>query len=210
MLDADSTTFFAVTATLLGLSAGLTPGPLTALVISQTLRFGFREGAVVGLAPILTDGPLVIISAVAITQAGEVEGFLGILSLAGAAFLGYLAWDSLAASALALEDAAAEAPKSLRKSLVANMLNPHAYLFWFVLGGPLVARSVELGGPRPWVFLIVFFACLVGAKITIAWIVARTRHLLAGKGYVWVMRALGGALGVFAVLFFMDGLNKLG
>jgi threonine/homoserine/homoserine lactone efflux protein len=41
----------------LGLSAGVTPGPLLALVIAQTLTHGPREGGKVALAPLLTDAP---------------------------------------------------------------------------------------------------------------------------------------------------------
>jgi len=44
----------------LGLAGGLAPGPLTALVITRALRYGPRAGAVVALAPVLTDGPLLI------------------------------------------------------------------------------------------------------------------------------------------------------
>ena len=35
-----------------GLSAGFSPGPLLALVIAQTIRFGFREGARAAMAPL--------------------------------------------------------------------------------------------------------------------------------------------------------------
>ena len=58
--EADTFLYFMTSGILLGLSGGLSPGPLTALVISQTLRFGAREGMLVALAPILTDGPLVL------------------------------------------------------------------------------------------------------------------------------------------------------
>lgn len=41
----------------LGLSAGLSPGPLQAIVISETLLKGKKEGIKVALAPLLTDLP---------------------------------------------------------------------------------------------------------------------------------------------------------
>jgi uncharacterized membrane protein YdcZ (DUF606 family) len=52
--------------------------------------------------------------------------------------------------------------------------------------------------------------CLVGSKMTIALIVGRSRHLLAGRGYLVVMRTLGVLLVLFALLMFRDGLGFLG
>ena len=208
-LDADSLAFFCSTAAVLGLTAGLMPGPLTALVISQSLRFGFREGAVVATAPVLTDGPLVIASAFFVSEAAELEGALAVLSFLGAAFLLFLAWDSASSGTLQVRDDPELQPQSLRKSVVANLLNPHAYLFWFILGGPLTVRAFDAGGLKPWFFLAIFFGGLVGSKIVIAWLVARYRHLLSGRAYRWVMRSLGLALALCAVLFMLDGFEKL-
>lgn len=180
-----------------------------ALVISQSLRFGFKEGAIVAMAPLVTDGPLVLLSALVLTEAAAIEGALGILSLLGAVFLFYLAWDSASSGTLEVRDDPRQNPQSLRKSVVANLLNPHAYLFWFVLGGPLVVRASEAGGPSSWLFVVVFFGCLVGSKVVIAWLVARYRDRVTGRTYVWVMRSLGLALAGCAVLFVMDGIEKL-
>ena len=46
-----------------GLSAGFSPGPLMALVISQTLKHGIREGAKVAVAPLITDLPIILLAA---------------------------------------------------------------------------------------------------------------------------------------------------
>ncbi|MDY6953588.1 MAG: LysE family translocator, partial [Thermodesulfobacteriota bacterium] len=46
----------------LGLSAGFAPGPLLALVISQTLRHNAVEGLKVALAPLVTDLPIILIT----------------------------------------------------------------------------------------------------------------------------------------------------
>jgi threonine/homoserine/homoserine lactone efflux protein len=48
--------------TLLGLAAGFSPGPLTVLVIGETLRHGLRSGLQVAIAPILTDIPVILLS----------------------------------------------------------------------------------------------------------------------------------------------------
>ena len=86
---------------LLGLSAGLAPGPLLALVITQTLRGGARAGVVVAVAPLLTDVPIVGICLVLV---GVIAGTgsaaaLGAISLVGGSFVAWLAFDTWRAEA---------------------------------------------------------------------------------------------------------------
>lgn len=53
---------FLTTGAILGLSAGIAPGPLLALVISETLRHGMKAGVKVALAPIISDLPIVALT----------------------------------------------------------------------------------------------------------------------------------------------------
>jgi threonine/homoserine/homoserine lactone efflux protein len=48
----------------LGLSCGLAPGPLLALVVAQTLRHGPREGCKIALTPLVTDAPIIVVALV--------------------------------------------------------------------------------------------------------------------------------------------------
>ena len=48
--------------TLFGLAAGFSPGPLTVLVIGETLRHGLRSGLQVAIAPVLTDIPVILLT----------------------------------------------------------------------------------------------------------------------------------------------------
>jgi len=48
------------TGLMLGLTAGVAPGPLLTLVVSQTLRYGVREGIKIAIAPIFTDLPIIL------------------------------------------------------------------------------------------------------------------------------------------------------
>ena len=202
--------FFLQSALLLGTSGGLSPGPLSALVISQTIRFGFKEGVIAGLAPLCTDGPLVLLSAFAFYSLGEMTTTLGVISLAGSIFLLWLAWESFTAGALSLDDAQKQNPASLRKGILTNLLNPNPYMFWLAVGGPLLARAISQGGTTLAVFLVAFFGSLVGTKILIAYLTLRFRSFLVGAGYRWVMRLLGIGLFVYALNFGMDGAKALG
>ena len=73
-----------------------------------------------------------------------------------------------------------------------------------------VKNAVAVGVMPAVLFLIGLYVCLVGSKIMIAWLVARSRGFLKSRGYVYVNRLLGVALVVFAVLFLRDGLSFFG
>jgi threonine/homoserine/homoserine lactone efflux protein len=191
----------------LGLAGGAAPGPLTALVLTRTLRYGPREGARVALAPVLTDGPLLIASAVLAGALSEVA--LGLISLAGAAFLVLLGFESLRAGPLDLD--ALQAPAGgVWRAVLTNLLNPHPYIFWIAIGGPLVAQAADAGVVPVVAFLVGFFGALCGAKIAMALLAGWARQWLTGSAYVWLLRGLGVVMWVFAAGFVWDALGRLG
>jgi threonine/homoserine/homoserine lactone efflux protein len=195
--------------TLLGLSAGFSPGPLLTLVLSQSLRYGSREGVKVAVAPLLTDVPIVAVALFLLTRAGDFAPVLGGLSIGGAAFVGYLAWASLRTKGLEFALGAAE-PRSVRKGAAVNALNPHPYLFWLAVGGPTLLQAWAQSAIAAVGFAACFWGCLVGSKALLAVVVGRTKHLLSDRAYALLMRVLGVLLLFFAAVLLKDGLVLLG
>ena len=104
----------------------------------------------------------------------------------------------------------AEPPRSLRKGVAVNLLNPHVYLFWGTVGVPLMVRFGGGSSLPAWAFAVAFFVCLVGGKVGVAWLVGRSRHRLEGPGYRWVMRGLSLVLGGFGLMLLRDGAVLIG
>jgi len=75
---------------LLGAPAGITPGPMLVLIISETFRHGVRAGAKVAFIPLLTDLPVVLTSGFIFTKILNMNILLGAISLSGSVFLLYL------------------------------------------------------------------------------------------------------------------------
>lgn len=193
----------------LGLSAGLSPGPLLALVVAQSLRHGMGEGAKVALSPLITDLPIIAVSLLVLSQVQGHAWLLGAVSLAGAVFVGKLGLNSLATPRLEL-DPASVAPRSLRQGVVVNLLSPHPYLFWITVGAPTMLKGYEKSPLAAAGFLALFYVALVGAKLLVAVLSGASRRLLAGPAYAWTMRLLGVLLLVFAALLVRDGLRLFG
>ena len=188
-----------------GLSAGISPGPLLTLVMTQTLKHGVREGVKVSLAPLLTDLPIIIVAIFILDRLTSLDPVLGAISLFGAGYLLYLGYESLIFKG-DMPSGQAEAPHSIRKGIVANFLNPSPYMFWFSIGGPLMLKAFDLGLIAAVLFIVPFYCLLVGAKCMVAIIAGRSRHFLRSRYYIYTVRGLGLVLCLFGLLFVKDAL----
>ncbi|MCH7839495.1 MAG: LysE family translocator [Planctomycetes bacterium] len=191
-----------------GLAGGFSPGPTTTVVVSQTLRFGVLDGIKVAIAPALTDAPIILVAVLLVGQLARFEPVLGIISLLGGVFLLYLAFESFRVRGIEIDETQVE-PRSISKGFMANLLNPHPYLFWFVVGAPKLIEAAEITWMTAVAFIAGLYACLIGAKILVAFLVGRSRGFLRSRGYIYVNRVLGVVLAVFSIFFFRDGMRFL-
>ncbi len=192
-----------------GLSSGFSPGPFMTLVIAQSLEHGPREGVKVALAPLITDALIILLTVLLLTRLAQFQFMLGILALGGSLFLCHLAYENFRTRAFDLVTETSS-PRSLRKGVLVNFLNPNPYLFWLTVGSP---RMLEYGKESLCIaagFLAGFYGCLVGSKVLIAITTGKSRNVLSGKPYVYIMRILGAVLLVFAVMLFRNALEFLG
>lgn len=194
--------------TVLGLSAGLAPGPLLVFLVSQTLKYNTREGIKVAVAPLITDLPIIIVAIFLLTKLSAHQKALAMISFFGAAFVCYLAYQTIHFPPL--EKALTHAnPGSLKKATIINFLNPHPYLFWLAVGTPIMATAQEKSRFGALAFILAFYACLVGSKLFLALALGRSRALIRGRTYIYTLRALGILMFLLALLLFRDALRLL-
>ncbi|MBT3244892.1 MAG: LysE family translocator [Bacteroidetes bacterium] len=199
---------YLLTGAILGLVAGISPGPILALVIKESLQNGRKAGMKVATVPLVSDLPIVLLTLIILTKVAEYDAILGIISFLGAGFILLLAYESLRVKAV---QGNLKPPKisSFSKGVLANLLSPHPYLFWLLVGSPMVLKAWNI---TPWAgisFVLGFYLCIVGAKLIIAWISDKSKNVLGTTGYIWVIRILGIILIVLAIYLIMDGINFL-
>lgn len=192
-----------------GLSAGLSPGPLLTLVVAETLKHNATEGVKIAISPLLTDFPIILLTVFILSGLAHVDPVIGIIALCGGGYIAWLGWGSLTFDGADIQPQDAP-PRSIRKGVIANFLNPSPYLFWFSVGGPLMLRALSDSLLSAVSFVLPFYLLLVGMKVLVAIAVGRSRSFLKSTFYVWTIRILGGLLFVFAILFFRNGLSRLG
>jgi len=200
---------FLTTGIILGLSAGFAPGPILALVISETLTHDKRAGIKVALAPIITDLPIIVLTLFVLSKLTGFHTVLGIISLLGGCFILYLGFESIRTKGMTVR-LNNDKPKSLQKGIIINFLSPHPYLFWFSVGGPLTIKAMQHDIIAAAAFISSFYVLLIGSKILIAIAVGKSKSFLTDKTYIYTMRLLGTMLVLLALFLFRDGLHLLG
>ncbi len=131
----------------IGFAAGMTPGPLQAFLLTQTLTHGWRRAMWIVLSPLISDGPIVALILLVLQTASD--SLLRVVGLVGGAFVLYLAWGlwgqirrgEIGAPAAGETPEARTPWAALRKAIVINAMGPGPWLFWSTVMGPLVVSS---------------------------------------------------------------------
>jgi threonine/homoserine/homoserine lactone efflux protein len=192
-----------------GLTAGISPGPLLTLVISETLRHNKREGVKIALAPLITDIPIVLLTIFILSKMASFDIVLGLISILGGIFIAYLGYDSIKSRGIEIDIQNLKL-KSIRKGILVNILSPHPYIFWLMVGAPVTIKAYQENPVAAFAFITAFYVLLVGSKISIALVVDKSRAFLRNKVFIWILRILGLVLLIFAILLIKEGLSYLG
>jgi len=194
---------------IIGLAAGLSPGPLITLVVSETLKNGKKEGIKVAVSPLISESLIVLFVLVILSSIAENSIVIGAISLLGACFLIYLGLSNLRANVKEPKNHLGK-NNALLRGITTNLLNPNTYLFWLTVGGPRILESSLDNLSAPILFILGFYVMLVGSKTAVAIAVDESKTLVRSKHYVYIIRALGIVLIVFALIFVKDALEHFG
>jgi len=185
-----------------GFAAASQPGPLQTYLITQTLARGWKRTLPAALAPLISDGPIIVICLFLLNQVPAwMERFL---YLASGLFILYLAYSaSMSWRGFHLQTPHLESTqqRGLLKAAVLNVLNPNPYIYWTLVTGPILLAGWREAPANGIGFLAGFYLTLIGGLAAII-LVFGTAAKLGPK----VNRAL---LGISAIALFCFGLFRL-
>ncbi len=198
-----------LTALALGFTAGVSPGPLLTLVLSSTLERGFGAGVRVAIAPAITDGPIIAVALFVLKDLPA--AWLASITLLGGLFVIWIGFQTIrsAGGEVRLEQVDAAGFRDVRRGMLVNVLNPHPWIFWLSVGGPILVATWRDAPIWALGFLAIFYGLLVGCKIVLAWITAQGRRFLTGRWYQLVLVLSGLVLiGLGAILVWQGGFGQ--
>ena len=178
-----------------GLGAGITPGPLQALVVTTALQRGFAGGWRVAIGPLLTDAPIVALSLAFVSRLSESQ--LRSLAIAGGGVVILFGLREMWVARRPLAEVEAAGTRDLWRGAIVNLTNPHPWLFWVGVGSPALVAAWRDSVAFGLGFLLVFYGLLVGSKVVLAAVVAVGQRRLEPRSRQRLLFA-GGALLVVA------------
>lgn len=125
-----------------GLAAAAQPGPFQTYLVSQTLLKGWQRTLPAAFAPLISDGPIILLCLFVLSQVPDwmqrILYFAGGLFILYLAFGAYKAWRDFNPSLPAPE---AGTQQSVLKAALMNALNPNPYIYWTLVTGPILLRG---------------------------------------------------------------------
>ncbi len=146
-----------------GFAAASQPGPFQTYLISQTLTRGWKRTLPAALAPLVSDGPIILLCVFVLSQ---VPGWMQRgLHIAGGLFIIYLAygayksWKNFNANTQSVHSVGVQ--QSILKAAMMNALNPNPYIFWTLVTGPILLSGWHESPINGIGFLAAFYLTMI-------------------------------------------------
>ena len=191
----------AIAGATLGIVEGIKPGPLLTMVIRETLSGGLRAGLWTAAAPIFTDGPLVIFSLFAAAWIATNPSALLVITLAGAIFLAQMGYECFGLEPPNMDEDAPPPTGSFLRGIITNLLNPNVYVFWFLIGGPLMASAADEEILAPIAYAITFLVTIMLTKAAIAYAIHRASGNISATVYRRLLSICGLVMMGFSIYY---------
>jgi threonine/homoserine/homoserine lactone efflux protein len=186
-----------------GFAAAAQPGPFQTYIISQALNHGWRRALPAALAPLVSDGPIIALVLLALSQVPD--WLYRFLYLASGLFILYLARNAFIAWRdfdLAQVTTAQASSRGLIRAAMMNALSPGPYIYWSLVTGPVLLAGWRQASANGIGFVVGFYAAMIVTLASIITLFATARHLGPKLN-----RAL---LGLSAIALACFGLYQLG
>ncbi|HOB86812.1 MAG TPA: LysE family transporter [Bacillota bacterium] len=204
------------TAFVVGLSGSMMPGPVTAVIIEQALKRGFRAGPLVTLGHGIMEAIMLGLLVAGAGRFLEGEGVVaGVIGLVGGAFLAWMGYGMVKGGwkgTLSLRGEGEGAERS-RNPVWAGALttvsNPYWFIWWVTVGAGYVALSQPHGAGGILAFFgghilsdLVWFSLVALALVT-------GKNFFSDRIYNGIILVLGFFLLALAAYFCWTGLKFL-
>ena len=149
----------------LGFPAAASPGPFQAVLLERAAAVGPRRALRLALVPLVSDP--VVIAVTSLALAGLPGGFIRLLQAAGGALLAWMGASgvrALARPAPAGGAAAAPSAQGFWRAALVNVTNPNAWIFWSLVGSPILAGALRTAPASAVLFLGGFYVALTGTN----------------------------------------------
>lgn len=159
-------------------AAAIQPGPFQTFIISQTLKNGWKRTLPAAFAPLLSDGPIIVLVLLILTNVPP--WLLRFLQIGGGLLLLYLAYNSFR-SFLNFEKLKKpeenKTDSTLLKAVLVNLLNPAPYIGWSLIMGPMFIKGYQQNAVNGIALIAGFYITIVLCQMGIILLFGLARNL---------------------------------
>ena len=195
---------FALAAITFGVAGGLKPGPLGIYIIHQTMSKGTYHGFVSSLAPILAEGPIILLALLLTLQLNDLTWFISLISIFGAVYLANIAYKIFKAPNSINPCGKKGGSSSFFTAVKINLLNPSPYIFWLTIGSSYLVMGSESDAL---IFIICAISSLCITKFGVAIAIKKLGDNFNPKVYSVVLKSLSLPLVIFSIQLLYSGLS---
>ena len=190
-------------------AAAVQPGPFLSYLVSQALSHGWRRALPIAFAPLLSDGPIILLVLLVLSRVPP--WLVSLLQTAGGFYLLYLAfgaWKNWRGYGAPAPVNSVSSQRTVIKAALVNLLNPNPYLAWSLVLGPLLLEGWRKAPANGIAMLAGFYTVMVAGQMGIVLVFSA-----AGKLGPRIGRLLVGAsalaLAGFGVFMLSAGLRGM-
>ena len=159
-------------------AAAIQPGPFQTFIISKTLENGWKKTLPAAFAPILSDGPIILLVLFILSKIPtelirflQIGGGLLLLYLAYSSFRSFLNFEKLKKPGENKTD------NTLLKAVLVNLLNPAPYIGWSLIMGPMFIKGYQEAAANGIVLIASFYITMVLCQMGIILLFGLARNL---------------------------------
>ncbi len=183
-------------------AAAVQPGPLQTYLISQALIKGWRRTLPAALAPLLSDGPIILLVLLLLLKIPQ--WLLHLIQLLGGFFLLFLAfsaWKTWRNYDVAKAVREQSVHQTLLRATLVNLLNPNPYLAWSLIMGPLLKDAWKAAPANGIGLLVGFYLTMILTSIIIIVLFAAAGSLgtRVGRFLVLISAAVLAGFGLYTL-----------
>jgi chemosensory pili system protein ChpE len=190
-----------ITAFVLGLLFNAAPGPVFAETVRQGVRGGFRSALAVQLGSLVGDALWAIVGLVGVGFLSRVEVLRTPISVAGAAYLLWLAWNAWQSSRFEVSaslGAETTRRRAFRSGVLLSLTNPQNIAYWAAIGSAL--RAINVTAPTVADNVAFFAAFMVSSTIWAFFVAALLDRVFRRIGLAWARMTYRACAIAFLVL----------
>ena len=177
----------ALAGALLGLSLAAPPGPVTAIMANAAMRGRVRESLMTACGALSGDFTWLALAVLGtVAYLDQHPRAVGLMGLAGAALLLWMAWGTFQAARSGLHES--HTPGSWRLGFMTVLTSPYS-MAWWLANGTLLYTAWGLSGMGGMLVSLILYS--VAFSYAFRWLGARTARAVVGVAYVSVLMLAG-------------------